>query len=107
MCKNGNRGNWGEPGTGTCDKIDLGNFWGDRSCPLGPFQAYCCTSTARNVLSVPFGRRLTGSYSGLAGLLLDHASRILVLAQANKLRMSQPISLGPFQELNLRDRFWP
>ena len=31
--------------------------------------------------------------SGLAGLLLDHASRILVLASADKLRMSQPIDL--------------
>jgi hypothetical protein len=34
---------------------------------------------------------LTGSYSRLAGLLLDYASRILVLAQSDKLRMSQPI----------------
>ncbi len=39
---------------------------------------------------------LTGSYSGLAGLLLDHASRVLVLAQSDKFRMSQPISFGPF-----------
>ncbi|PYT62720.1 MAG: hypothetical protein DMG35_06765 [Acidobacteria bacterium] len=31
---------------------------------------------------------LTGSYSRLLGLLLDHASRLLVLAQADKLRMS-------------------
>ncbi|PYT96577.1 MAG: hypothetical protein DMG38_23200 [Acidobacteria bacterium] len=30
---------------------------------------------------------------GLAGLLLDHASRILVLAQTDKLRMSQLIDL--------------
>ena len=31
---------------------------------------------------------LTGSYSGLATLLLDHTSRILILAQADKVRMS-------------------
>src|SRR6266478_9100350 len=42
----------------------------------------------------------------LANFLLDHASRILVLAQADKLRMSQPISLGPFEEFNLSDDLW-
>jgi len=31
---------------------------------------------------------LTGSYSVLATLLLDHTSRILILAQADKLQMS-------------------
>src|SRR5216684_426004 len=50
---------------------------------------------------------LTGTYPRLAGLLLDHASRILVLAQSDKLRMAQPIRLGPFPELSLHDRFWP
>src|SRR6266478_5784515 len=47
-----------------------------------------------------------GTDSRLASLLLDHASRILVLAQSHKLRMSQPISFGPFQEFDLSDGFW-
>ena len=34
-----------------------------------------------------------GSYSRLAGLLLDNASRVLVLAKADKLRMPQPVDL--------------
>ena len=51
----------------------------------------------RQVRNVPFGssfnspredHELTGSYSRLAGLLLDYASRVLVLAQPDKLRMS-------------------
>ena len=46
------------------------------------------------------------TYSRLASLLLDHASRILVLAQSHKLRMSQPISFGPFQEFDLSEGFW-
>src|SRR6266852_9753674 len=45
--------------------------------------------------------------SRLAGLLLDHASSLLVLAQADKLRMSQPISFGPFQEFDLSEGLWP
>ena len=40
-----------------------------------------------------------------ASILLNHASRILVIAQADKLRMSQPISFGPFQEFDLSDGF--
>ena len=40
-------------------------------------------------------------------MLLEDALRLLVLAQADKLRMSQPISLGPFEEFNLSDGLWP
>jgi hypothetical protein len=42
-----------------------------------------------------------------ASILLDHASRVLVLAQSDKLRMPQPVSLGPFQKFNLSDGLWP
>src|SRR5690242_16408836 len=40
-------------------------------------------------------------------MLFDHASRILVLAQSYKFRVSQPICLCPFQEFDLSDGFWP
>ena len=39
------------------------------------------------------GMTLSGSHSSLAGLLLDHVSRVLVLAQSDKLRMPQPVDL--------------
>lgn len=42
-----------------------------------------------------------------ARVLFDRASRVLVLAKADELRMSQPISFGPFHEFNLSDGFWP
>jgi hypothetical protein len=38
-------------------------------------------------------RLLTGNYSAAAGLFLDHASRILVLAQSDKLRVSEAVQL--------------
>jgi hypothetical protein len=50
---------------------------------------------------------LTGSYSRLAGLLLNNASRVLVLAQSDELRMPQPICVSPLKEFNLSNRFWP
>ena len=43
----------------------------------------------------------------LAGLFLDHASRILVFAKSDELRMPQPVSLSPCQEFNLSDGLWP
>ena len=39
-------------------------------------------------------------------MLFNHASRILVLPKSDKLRMSQPISFGPFQEFKLSNGFW-
>jgi hypothetical protein len=38
-------------------------------------------------------RLLTGNYSAAAGLFLDDASRILVLAQSDKLRVSEAVQL--------------
>src|SRR5437899_570916 len=61
----------------------------------------------RSLMELRPSHGLTGSYSRLAGLLLDYASRILVLAQSDKLRMSQPIGLRPFQEFDLCDGFRP
>src|SRR5262245_4712500 len=44
-------------------------------------------------------------YITLANFLLNHTSRILVLSQPGKLRMTQPICFGPFEKLNPRDDF--
>ena len=40
-----------------------------------------------------------------ARALFNHAARILVFAQSNKLRVSQMIAFGPFQEFNLCHEF--
>jgi hypothetical protein len=43
--------------------------------------------------------------SRFGGALFDHASRILVGAEPDKLGMPESASLGPFQEFDLSDGF--
>src|SRR6266550_7740326 len=45
------------------------------------------------------------SLKGRSGI--HHASRVLVLAQSDKPRMPQPVSLGPFEEFDLSHGLWP
>src|SRR5713226_9402944 len=49
-----------------------------------------------NGIVLVFTAQHNARHLAFASILLDHASRILVLPQADKLRMSQPISFGPF-----------
>ena len=39
-------------------------------------------------------------------MFFDHAPWVLVIAQPDELRMPQPICVGPFEELNLSNRFF-
>jgi len=50
-------------------------------------------------------RTSNGQYSSLASLLLDHASRVLVLAQSDKLRMPQPVDLRFILHLQVVSHF--
>ena len=46
-------------------------------------------------------------HSQFPAVFLGYIARFFVLAEADELGMSQPVSVGPFEEFDLDDRFWP